>query len=1772
MQYTKRSPVLFGFLLVVFFTQESIGYCPKGSIDNFAFCCCKKIYIIEPSSSFSPILVSATIASENSSTSSFEVSSYAPASTSSINPSPSASVTSMNFSISPNTSSSVATVLPTPTPIYRGDACFYTDVKFGYYNECYCNETRYDYVGFNNSNGYYTKDVNATDFDYKCWNLPKPKLYIAGMFQSAEELGKKLLVAADMAIEEINKNDAVLPGYEVVMLRQNSTNHEISTGSAVLLDYLAQSPKKIAIIGPDDDDLAKTVAAISSLPRYKILQISYGTSAIDLSTNHESFYRYFFRTKPFLDLLYNAARVEMLKKYSWGKIGLIYSNDDYYKKLNANLRTQMQEAKISISTEEDFVTDPWTTMKHLKERDIHVVLGSFSGDAASRVLCAAYKLKMYGPLYVYLFIGYTSLRGIDGCTLDQVRCAARYQFFFNYEPITCQHHFVANYTIRLNETFFNTSTNPVASSDQLEAAKYTYDAVNAIASVLHNVDPDKSNSSRFYLNYAYGSRDYGEKFRSEILTYDKCGASNNVSFGDDGNRYFKIKIVQILFGGGDKTVGWYDVKRTPKLEMPHVQWPGNHQPYREISSSLNWRYISKGLYIAYCIFAAFGILFAIFCLVVLIWRRKHKEIRYSFYLLNIIIIIGCILVYISVFLFGVDNVISPKLTVDEVCRARLWVFSIGFVLVVGGLIAKLWIAQDVLSRRLLLEKRRRRKIMFAIIFVIFVVNLILLLCWHYIDPLKRVIEYIKNEVNYPCDVDIWPDNPFTVKITAVEQCKCSNDIIWYFIMCIWKAALVIIAVYWAYQTRQVFIPTINDTQRCGTCAYVIAACTVIGFIIAMTTRLLPDVFFGLVGFIIIVCVTAVLIILFLHKSRVIYEMQVLGYEIRRENTFKAAIPPVAEFLFSFHSKSELTAIQVLSTLIRVNGACLNAIALAQCVVVVRDVAREIARSVTCVWRKRNGTEKAGEQKFIVKGIGDDKSAELARLQRELEMKNKYIEQLKRTDFPEVRPIWTQTTEPVILLSDTCDDDTDTDDNSNGDDKGKGGKRKKKRKLKIFSNKLDFSHVKSKTDSNYKTGTAPGPGKGTGKSNQPGANDKDGGYSVLYVNADDSGNKEEIAKLNKILAERDAEIDRLKYGTGKKSEFETIDIDGSKEKEAMKKDLEKDEKQGSQKKPSEDDLDKLLNELDTEETPRGIYDGNKGKSKIFGQKLDWSQIPSKLRSAGMISHDAAASKGTTPVKSPPKTSKVSPSTNNSSGNLSNSSSLDTQSSSNQGAYQKRTPNFKIFNERIDYSNIRSKIRPMLSNDPSRNCSSSNDNGSVRVLNAPVDYGKKQRNPSTQSVGSLNKVDKPKDTQINSKSPGISEGPNEINVTFPSGQLTTPSDKSTNKSTKPSESVFDGAAKEPASEGIQSQGFNVKLTLDLKTESGPAVSEPEKMKSDVKIVNDPKDYSHVKSNLTSDQSPKPNPKPSVDSRQFEKPISDVKISNDPKDYSQVKSKLITEPPVKPNPAPSMEASQLEKPNTDVKILNDPKDYSHVKSKLIADPPAKPSPAPSMEASQLEKPNTDVKILNDPKDYSQVKSKLIADPPAKPSPGPSVDVSPREKPSTNVKILNDPKDYTHVKSKLISDPPSKPNQGPSVEVSPRDKPSTNVKIVNDPKNYNHVKSKLIPDPPSKPNPDSTVASSPREKPNTNVKIVNDPKNYGHVKSKLIPDPPPKPNADKSMDASPRDKPTSNVKILNDPKNYSHVRSKLSVMGPPPDMKKSNVKIVNKPADYSHVKSKLP
>ncbi len=44
--------------------------------------------------------------------------------------------------------------------------------------------------------------------------------------------------------------------------------------------------------------------------------------------------------------------------------------------------------------------------------------------------------------------------------------------------------------------------------------------------------------------------------------------------------------------------------------------------------------------------------------------------------------------------------------------------------------------------------------MFGIVVILFLITLVLLICWHEINPLHRVIEYIRKEAQYACDTDV----------------------------------------------------------------------------------------------------------------------------------------------------------------------------------------------------------------------------------------------------------------------------------------------------------------------------------------------------------------------------------------------------------------------------------------------------------------------------------------------------------------------------------------------------------------------------------------------------------------------------------------------------------------------------------------------------------------------------------------------------------------------------------------------------------------------------------------------------------------------------------------------------------------------------------------------------------------------------------------------------------------------------------------------------------
>ena len=57
---------------------------------------------------------------------------------------------------------------------------------------------------------------------------------------------------------------------------------------------------------------------------------------------------------------------------------------------------------------------------------------------------------------------------------------------------------------------------------------------------------------------------------------------------------------------------------------------------------------------------------------------------------NIMIIAGAVVFYVTVSLLGVDENVASYSAVDGLCHARIWLVAIGFSLLFGTIFAKTW--------------------------------------------------------------------------------------------------------------------------------------------------------------------------------------------------------------------------------------------------------------------------------------------------------------------------------------------------------------------------------------------------------------------------------------------------------------------------------------------------------------------------------------------------------------------------------------------------------------------------------------------------------------------------------------------------------------------------------------------------------------------------------------------------------------------------------------------------------------------------------------------------------------------------------------------------------------------------------------------------------------------------------------------------------------------------------------------------------------------------
>ena len=171
--------------------------------------------------------------------------------------------------------------------------------------------------------------------------------------------------------------------------------------------------------------MCTTLAEAAS--QWNLVTMCYGASSPALS-NRERFPT-LFRTHPSATV-HNPTRVKVFKRFKWSKISVIQEAEEVFLTTLDDLEKETKKQDIEIVNRQIFKDNPEAVVKNLKLQDARVVVGLFYAKTARKVLCEIYKNKMFGPKYVWFFIGwyeddwfmdaeYLRDEGIQ-CTQDQM--------------------------------------------------------------------------------------------------------------------------------------------------------------------------------------------------------------------------------------------------------------------------------------------------------------------------------------------------------------------------------------------------------------------------------------------------------------------------------------------------------------------------------------------------------------------------------------------------------------------------------------------------------------------------------------------------------------------------------------------------------------------------------------------------------------------------------------------------------------------------------------------------------------------------------------------------------------------------------------------------------------------------------------------------------------------------------------------------------------------------------------------------------------------------------------------------------------------------------------------------------------------------------------------------------------------------------------------------------------------------------------------------------
>ena len=634
--------------------------------------------------------------------------------------------------------------------------------------------------------------------------------------------GLELLPAARVAVKEINNNPDLLAGYNIQLIERSSdacSEPVISQGVVNFIRNALQTESNntnaIAVLGLPCSAVAATLSPIVGRKDFSLLMLAIANSH---ALRNQNAYPHLWRFISSSEALVSSA-VQLLKKFNWRKVGLIYGGsrfffntlaDSFREKVRFNNYTLLVDHEMDSTS--GFESE---ALDLIQSSRVRIIFAPAAIPESIQILCQAAKRNMVWPGYVWIFPS-RNLNELhansDSCDNKELLYSAMNNVMlikFELENRNSSATLVSGHTYEeYKEEYDRESDNLLKEkkfSNLLKYFNYTkdnpyanimYNEVWALALALNKSLLDLKSRGFHLFDYEYNNSEITSIIEGHLKDVSFAGTLGTVTF--DKHREVTTRV------------GIYQVRNSEEIQIAVIKNDSlkllNISTEVAPSDTFEKEYNLLHLWLAVLIYLQGTILIMFVSIMLcLVWMlRKQPEVKATSPLISVNIFVGCYLLIIaSVFLPTRQLVLIHNSSIFvTICYLSELFANTGINLITGTVLMRVVRIYRIFTVISDIGRFWRNKPLFAIVIVIaFIPNIVT-----FIEILSGTTKEYKEDEKYILD-----QNPPIVVVTIT--CFSEYAKVYDSITTGYTVFLMLLLLVFALLTRNIKRKHFKDTKK-----------------------------------------------------------------------------------------------------------------------------------------------------------------------------------------------------------------------------------------------------------------------------------------------------------------------------------------------------------------------------------------------------------------------------------------------------------------------------------------------------------------------------------------------------------------------------------------------------------------------------------------------------------------------------------------------------------------------------------------------------------------------------------------------------------------------------------------------------------------------------------------------------------------------------------------------------------------------------------------------